>query len=199
MSRRNAYYLFHQNPPVPCHLSPVTCHLSPVTCHLSPVTCHLSPVTCHLSPITYHLSPVTFVLSPVTCHLSPLSCHLSTVNCHPVWASSALKILLVCSCADQSSCSWGLLLPKGGANFHQLGPSGPSWSKSVFKIMGKSHYQGQKRTQRLCCAILWQNVTWFFQYFWISENVYKKCLKCNLPNMFCISDERARKARKYKF
>ena len=26
--------------------------------------------------------------------------------------------------------------------------------KSVFKIIGKSHYQGQKRTQRLRCAIL---------------------------------------------
>ena len=25
---------------------------------------------------------------------------------------------------------------------------------SVFEIIGKSHYQGQKRTQRLCCAIL---------------------------------------------
>ena len=27
-------------------------------------------------------------------------------------------------------------------------------AKSVFKIIGKSHYQGQKRTQRLRCAIL---------------------------------------------
>ena len=26
--------------------------------------------------------------------------------------------------------------------------------KSVFEIIGKSHYQGQKRTQRLRCAIL---------------------------------------------
>ena len=31
--------------------------------------------------------------------------------------------------------------------------------RSVFEIIGKSHYQGQKRTQRLRCAILWQNVT----------------------------------------
>ena len=46
-------------------------------------------------------------------------------------------------------------------------------ARSVFKIIGKSHYQGQKRTQHLHCAILWQNVTWLFQYFWISENVYK--------------------------
>ena len=42
---------------------------------------------------------------------------------------------------------------------------------SVFEIIGKSHYRGQKRTQCLRCAILWQNVTWFLQYFWISENV----------------------------
>ena len=40
--------------------------------------------------------------------------------------------------------------------------------KSVFEIISKSHYQGQKRTQRLFCSIFWQNVTWFFQYFWIS-------------------------------
>ena len=60
---------------------------------------------------------------------------------------------------------------------------------SVFEIIVKSNYQGQKRMQHLHCAILWQNVTWFFQYFWISENVYKNRLKCNLPNIFCISDE----------
>ena len=41
---------------------------------------------------------------------------------------------------------------------------------SVFEIIGKSHYCGQKRTQRLRCAILWHNVTWILQYFWISEN-----------------------------
>ena len=70
---------------------------------------------------------------------------------------------------------------------------------SVFKIICKSHYQGQKRTQHLCCAILWQNVPWFFQYFWISKNVYKKRLKCNLLNVFCILDERARNARKCEF
>ena len=44
-------------------------------------------------------------------------------------------------------------------------------SKSVLDIIGKSNYQEQKRTQCLCCTILWQNVTWFLQYFWISENV----------------------------
>ena len=63
-------------------------------------------------------------------------------------------------------------------------------SISVFKIKGKSHYQGQKMTQCLRCAILWQNVKWFFQYFWISENFYKKTFKCNLSNMFSILDER---------
>ena len=41
----------------------------------------------------------------------------------------------------------------------------PEVSLSVFEIIGKSHIQGQKRTQRLRCAVLWQNVTWLFQYF----------------------------------
>ena len=43
--------------------------------------------------------------------------------------------------------------------------------KSVFEIIGKSHYQGEKRTQCLRCAMLWQNVTWFSKYFWISKNI----------------------------
>ena len=45
--------------------------------------------------------------------------------------------------------------------------------RSVFEIIGKSHYQDQKRMHRLRCAILWQNVTWFLLYFWISENAWK--------------------------
>ena len=92
-----------------------------------------------------------------------------------------------------------VLGPRGGFTWKTPQRSGVKISHviiSVFEIIGKSNYQGQKRTQRLRCAILWQNVTLFFQYFWISENVYKKRFKCNLPNMLWISNERARKARK---
>ena len=55
----------------------------------------------------------------------------------------------------------------------------------VFKIIGKSYYQGQKK-----------DATFTLRHIVTECDVYKKCLKCNLPNMFYISDECARKARK---
>ena len=59
-------------------------------------------------------------------------------------------------------------------------------TKSVFKIIGKSHYQGQKRTQRLRCAILWQNVTWFFQWFWISRMSIKNVSNATFQKCFAF-------------
>ena len=44
------------------------------------------------------------------------------------------------------------------SNFHDL-------IRSVFEIIGKSHFQGQKRTQHLRCAILRQNWMFFFCFF----------------------------------
>ena len=68
-------------------------------------------------------------------------------------------------------------------------------TKSVFDIIGKSHYKNKKgrnvyvvpycdRMQHYFC-----NIPGFLK-------TSKKLLKCNLQNMFCVSDERARKARK---
>ena len=51
------------------------------------------------------------------------------------------------------------------------------------------------KTQRLLCAIIWQNMTWFVQYVWFSKGL-RKSAKVSLQNMFIILDERSRNARK---
>ena len=63
--------------------------------------------------------------------------------------------------------------------------------KTVFEIIGKSHYRGLHVIVTKCDMI-----HAIYLNFWKGP---KKSLKCNLQNIFSISDKRARTARKRKF
>ena len=133
------------------HYTTVICHYTTVICHYT--TLHYTTVICHYTTLQWYVPTLHFTTLQwyvTTLHFTTLQWYVPTL--HFTTLQSYVTTLHFTT----------LLNVDITPTFQVI---------SVFEIICKSHYRGQKRTQRLHFAILWQNVTWFLQYFWISDNV----------------------------